>query len=68
MSNQIILDKSGHVATLTLNQPEKLNALSSQLRTEMHAAAENMEFERAATLRDQIRGIRKRALGVVESS
>ena len=39
-----------------------------KLRTEMHAAAENMEFERAATLRDQIRGIRKRALGVVESS
>ena len=39
-----------------------------KLRTEMHEAAENMEFERAATLRDQISGIRKRALGVVESS
>ena len=51
MSNQIILDKSGHVATMTLNQPEKLNALSSQLRTEMHAAIDEVKND------DQIRAV-----------
>ena len=51
MSNQIILDKSGHVATMTLNQPEKLNALSSQLRNEMHAAIDEVKND------DQIRAV-----------
>ena len=33
--SQIILEKSGHTATMTLNQPEKLNALSATLRGDM---------------------------------
>ncbi len=51
MSNQIILDKSGHVATMTLNQPEKLNALSSQLRNEMHVAIDEVKND------DQVRAV-----------
>ena len=51
MSNQIILDKSGHVATMTLNQPEKLNALSNQLRDEMHETITEVKND------DQIRAL-----------
>ena len=52
----------------TFNTLKERDEYISKLHTEMYAAAENLEFERAATLRDQISGIRKRELGVVESS
>jgi excinuclease ABC subunit B len=37
-----------------------------QLRKEMKKAAENLEFERAAELRDQIRELEQRELAVRE--
>ena len=38
------------------------------LQKEMRAAAANLEFERAATLRDQVRDLRKREIGVAGAS
>ena len=40
----LIWEQEGHVATITLNRPEKLNAMSWVMFNEIHAA-----FERAAT-------------------
>ena len=40
----LIWEQEGHVATITLNRPEKLNAMSWTMFTEIHDA-----FERAAT-------------------
>jgi 2-(1,2-epoxy-1,2-dihydrophenyl)acetyl-CoA isomerase len=37
------LEKNGHVATLTLNRPEKLNAFNLQLKREFHAALDEVE-------------------------
>jgi enoyl-CoA hydratase/carnithine racemase len=36
----IIFEKRGHVAILTLNRPERLNAIGNEVRTEIHAAVE----------------------------
>ena len=40
----------------------------ASLQKEMRAAAANLEFERAATLRDQVRDLRKREIGVAGAS
>ena len=37
----ITYEKSGPVATVTLNRPEKLNALSEQLQLEVRSALED---------------------------
>jgi excinuclease ABC subunit B len=42
--------------------PVELPKLIEKLRTEMREAAQSMEFERAAELRDRIRGLEARAL------
>lgn len=39
------VDRTGHVATITLNRPEKLNALSLQLTAELHAALDELSNE-----------------------
>ncbi len=39
----LILEKTGHVAVLTLNRPEKLNAFDRQLSGEFHAALNEVE-------------------------
>jgi excinuclease ABC subunit B len=40
----------------------------AQLETQMREAAKNFEFERAATLRDKIRSLKQRDLGVIFST
>ena len=47
--------------TLEIN-PNKIPALMKKLNKEMFAAAKNLEFERAAEIRDQIRAIESAAL------
>lgn len=37
----ILLDKSGHIATITLNRPEKLNAFGGRMRQELLAVLED---------------------------
>jgi 2-(1,2-epoxy-1,2-dihydrophenyl)acetyl-CoA isomerase len=43
----IILEKQEHVAILTLNRPERLNALSRQLQEEVHAAIDEIQADDA---------------------
>jgi excinuclease ABC subunit B len=44
-----------------------LHALIGRLEREMKAAAQNLEFERAAGLRDRLKRLRTRDLGLVEA-
>ncbi|MEK6629738.1 MAG: excinuclease ABC subunit UvrB, partial [Acidobacteriota bacterium] len=46
----------------------QLDARIAQARRDMQEAAGNLEFEKAAALRDQVRRLRARALGVDESA
>ena len=39
------LERTGHVATLTLNRPEKLNAFNQQLTSDFHDALDELEGE-----------------------
>lgn len=41
----LILEKTGHVASLTLNRPDKLNAFDRQLAGEYHAALDEVARE-----------------------
>ena len=43
--------------------PEKLSKLIAKLEKEMHAAAQNLEFELAAKKRDELRKLREQAFG-----
>ena len=45
----------------------ELDAHVADLRTQMKAAAANLEFEKAASLRDRIKQLRSRDLGLVGS-
>lgn len=36
------LERTGHVATITLNRPERLNAMNAQLRQDLHAALDEV--------------------------
>jgi len=48
--------------------PEQIRKKVSELEREMYRHAENLEFEEAARLRDEIRRIEDRHLGLVEAS
>jgi 2-(1,2-epoxy-1,2-dihydrophenyl)acetyl-CoA isomerase len=53
------LDRDGHVATITLNRPEKLNALSADLIAEFHTVLDEIDAEseiRAVVLTGNGRG------------
>ena len=50
----------------TFGSREERDRHIAALRAEMRAAAENLEFERAAALRDEVRALRKEDLGVGE--
>ena len=52
----------GRTPELSEMTREQIARLVSQLEAEMREAARNLEFERAAALRDQIQGIRLRVL------
>ena len=41
----LLLEKTGHVAILTLTRPDKLNAFDRQLSSEFHAALDEVEGE-----------------------
>ena len=45
----------------------ELDALIARLQGQMKAAAANLEFEKAATLRDRIKQLRRRELGLAGS-
>ena len=49
-------DSEGQAAELSI-PPEEIPRVVEGLRKEMYEAAENLQFERAAQLRDQIRGL-----------
>jgi excinuclease ABC subunit B len=49
----------------TFRTQAELDAHLATLEADMRTAAENLEFEKAAALRDQVRGLRRGELGVV---
>jgi excinuclease ABC subunit B len=49
---------------LTFRTQAELDAHISTLDQQMKAAAANLDFEKAATLRDQIRALKTRELGL----
>jgi excinuclease ABC subunit B len=51
-----------------INTEEQLLQAITQLEAQMREAAKNFEFERAAGLRDRIRGLKQRDLGVISST
>lgn len=58
-----VLPGENSAATLALDiEPAKIPAYIKKLRPQMKKAAENMDFEKAASLRDQIRELEKIAL------
>jgi len=56
------------VAIGEITSEEQLVLAIAQLETQMREAAKNFEFERAAALRDRIRALKQRDLGVIAST
>lgn len=47
----VLYEKRGHVAILTLNKPDRLNAIGAELRTDVHAAVDEAHAD------DQVRAL-----------
>ena len=45
MTDEVLYDVDGHVATLTLNRPDQRNAVSPELTTAMGAAMDQLEAD-----------------------
>lgn len=45
--DNLIYDKQEHIATVTLNRPERLNALNAQMKRELHAVMDRLEADPA---------------------
>ena len=61
-------DYQAEAAGVTLDDPVLLKSLLEQLEAEMWAASEALDFEKAASLRDQIRSLEARIKGLPEPS
>ena len=55
-------------AVTEISNEEQLQQVIAQLETQMREAAKNFEFERAASLRDKIRALKQRDLGVIATT
>jgi excinuclease ABC subunit B len=56
------------VVTSDIHTEEQLRHAVTQLEAQMREAAKNFEFERAAGLRDRIRSLKQRDLGVIAAT
>ncbi|MCX8088684.1 MAG: UvrB/UvrC motif-containing protein, partial [Meiothermus ruber] len=59
-------DYEAEAAEAVLDDPALLQSLLEQLETEMWAASEALDFEKAASLRDQMRSLEARIKGLPE--
>jgi excinuclease ABC subunit B len=59
-------DYEAEAAEIVLDDPAVLQSLLEQLETEMWAASEALDFEKAASLRDQMRNLEARIKGLPE--
>ncbi|GEM84268.1 excinuclease ABC subunit UvrB [Meiothermus hypogaeus] len=59
-------DYEAEAAEMVLDDPTLLQSLLEQLETEMWAASEALDFEKAASLRDQMRSLEARLKGLPE--
>ncbi|HXW61114.1 MAG TPA: excinuclease ABC subunit UvrB [Candidatus Acidoferrales bacterium] len=59
---------SDDAAVGDITTEEQLLAVITQLEAQMRQAAKNFEFEHAAALRDRIRGLKQRDLGLIAST
>jgi excinuclease ABC subunit B len=59
-------DYEAEAAEVALDDPALLQSLLEQLETEMWAASEALDFEKAASLRDQMRSLEARIKGLPE--
>ncbi len=59
-------DYEAEAAEVALDDPAVLQSLLEQLETEMWAASEALDFEKAASLRDQMRSLEARLKGLPE--
>jgi excinuclease ABC subunit B len=56
------------VSTVDIASEAQLLQVISQMETQMREAAKNFDFERAAALRDRIRSLKQRDLGVIAAT
>jgi excinuclease ABC subunit B len=56
------------IVTSEITTEEQLRGAVTQLEAQMREAAKNFEFERAAALRDRIRSLKQRDLGVIATT